>query len=263
MSKINVPPATRAEHRVIELRKEGMAIDKIKDETGVTERRIKTLIQDIPKGKKPRKCTAKIVTPFSRCIERVFSLASRETGIRDHELREVLHEEYGSTWSTSKGRYESNFSSDNIKRIKAKVRQQAINEDCNVKFLPDWIDDCAPRSSFDFMISAASDLRSRAEEYATEYIATHGIRLEEDSRDAVLGRTKQRYAALRLLWKLAVPDYGDEPLEKLMDRIGKLTGELEGSPDISVKYIKEKTDFYPEPSRCDHFLDYAAAQGWI
>lgn len=36
-------PSTPAEHRVIELRNEGVSYDKIKDETGVAERRIKAL----------------------------------------------------------------------------------------------------------------------------------------------------------------------------------------------------------------------------
>ncbi|GLO20427.1 MULTISPECIES: hypothetical protein [Pseudomonas] len=265
MSKIDATPKTPAEHRVIELRKEGMSIAKIKDETDVAERRIKTLIEDIPKGKKPTKRTVEIITPLSRCIERVFPLASRETGIRDHELRKILHEEYGSTWNTSKGCYDSKFTSDNIKRVKAKVRQRAINEDCNVKFLTDWLDDRAPRSSFDFMISAASDLRRRAEEYIAEYMTIHEARQGDDSDDAVLARTKQRYATLRFLWKLAVPDYGKEPLEKLLNRSIKLVDELEGISDMehSGHGKAEKPDYYPEPSGRNHFLDYIEAQKWI
>ncbi|MOA60974.1 hypothetical protein D3C78_1860030 [compost metagenome] len=79
---------------------------------------------------------------------------------------------------------------------------------------------------------------------------------------------KQRYSVLRLIWKLAVPDYGNEPIERLLERSNTLVSELEGNPDISMtgssKHKKtERLDFYPEPSGRDHFLDYAESQGWI
>ena len=263
MSTINITPVNPAEHRAIELRKEGMAYEKIKDVTGVSERRIKALTKGIVKPKKTPHKAPKILKPFDRTFERVYPLACRTTGIRDYELRKILHQEYRSTWNCSNGYYESNYSQDTIKRIKAKARERANEEGNKVIFIADWIDDCSPRSSFEFMLSAASDLRSRAEEYVSEHMAIHGIRQDDQSDDAVVSRTKQRYATLRFLWKLAVPDYGKEPLGTLLKRSAKLVGELEGDPDIehSGYDTDEQTDYYPEPSGRDHFLDYVEASG--
>lgn len=265
MSTINTTPTTPAEHRVIELRNEGMAYDKIKDETGVPERRIKALTKGIVKPKKTLQRAPKILKPSDRTFERVYPLACRTNGIRDYELRDILHQEYRSTWDCSNGYYESNYTQDTIKRIKAKARERALEEGSKVMFIADWIDECSPRASFNFMVSAASDLNSRIEEYVAEYMAVHGSRQGDDSDDGVVARIKQRYATLRFLWKLAVPDYGKEPIQKLLNRSEKLVGELEGNPDVEFSWHGEieKPDYYPEPSGRDHFLDFVEAQEWI
>ncbi|MDP9522418.1 hypothetical protein [Pseudomonas putida] len=265
MSTINATPTTPAEHRAIELRKEGMSIEKIRIETDVPDRRIKALTKGVVKPKKALQRAPKILKPFDKAFQRVFPLACRPSGIRDYELRDILHQEYRSTWDTSTGHYESNYTQDTIKRIKAKARERAIEEGTNAVFTPDWVDECSPRSSFDFMVSSASDLRSRVEEVVAEYMAIYGTRQGDDSDNGVIARTKQRYATLRFLWKLAVPGYGKEPLGTLLKRSVKLVGELEGDFDIDHTGYDtvEQPDYYPEPSGRDHFLDYAEAQGWI
>lgn len=263
---------TTAEQTAIELRKSGATYDQIRDATGVTERQIKELVKGVPKPLKTRKPVSKIETPFAKSIERVFPLASRKHGIRDYELRSILHQEYGSKWNTSTGRYESNYTSDHIKRVKAKVRKQAAESDCIAMFLTDWIDEDNPRASSDFLINAASDLMNRVDEYVTEYMASHGTTQDADSQDGVLARTKQRYAVQRYLLKLAVQGYGPEPLEKLLERTATLVGELEGNLDIQAsegthhagsEASIEVTKYYPEPSRQDAFLDFVQAQGWM
>lgn len=265
MSSINATPTTAAEHRAIELRKEGMSFANIMKETGVPDRRIKALTKGIVKPRKALQRAPKILKPFDKAFERIYPLACRTNGIRDYELRDILHEEYRSTWDFSNGNYESNYTSDTIKRIKFKARERAAEEGTSVAFTTDWIDECSPRLSFNFIVSSASDLRSRAEEYVVEYIAIHGTRQEDESDDAIVARSKQRYATLRLLWKLAVPDYGKEPIQKLLNRSAKLVGELEGNPDVefSGHGETEKPDYYPEPTGRDHFLDFVEAQEWI
>jgi len=232
MKNSSATPTTPDEHKVIELRKEGMSIEKINDVTGVPDRRIKALTKDIVKGKKPSKRAQKIPTPFNRATDRVFQLARRECGIRDYELRNILHEEYGTTWDTSTDSYKSNYNSDTITRLKAKVRQRAVEEDCRVIFTMDWIDECDPRSSSNFLISAATDLLSRIEECVTEYMAMHGSRQMDNSEAAGLARIKQRYAVEQHLLKLAITGYSREPIEKLLERTANLVGELEGNPDL-------------------------------
>lgn len=273
MSKINSIPATHAEHRVIKLRSEGMTIKRIMAETGVSERRVNALIKDIVKGKKTSKKAPKPSSPLSRAADRVFPLACSKHGIRDHELRSILHEEYGTTWDTSDGTRKSNYTSDTMTRLKAKVRNRAIAEDCNVIFTTDWIDEQAPRLSSNFLISAATDLISRMEEYVTEYMESHGTRREDNDEAAALDRRKQSYAVEQHLLSLAFKNYSPEPVERLLARTASLVGELEGAPDLRsaeemnrTKPVSAKTDktkYFPEPSGIDHFLDYAEQQGWL
>ncbi|HDS1796353.1 hypothetical protein [Pseudomonas putida] len=225
-------PSTPAEHRVIELRNEGVSYDKIKDETGVPERRIKALTKGIVKPKKALQKAPKILKPFDKALERIFPLACRPSGIRDYELRDILHEEYRSTKDTFTGNYESNYTVDTIKRIKGKARERATVEGCNVVFVADWIDDCAPSSSSRFMISAATDLLSRIDEYVNEYMAIHATWQGDQSENARLARRKQHYAAKEHLLKLAITGYTPEPVEKLLKRTAKLVRDLENNPEF-------------------------------
>lgn len=237
--------------------------------TGLPERRVKELSKGVEKPKKAPKVSTKSATPSTKSIERVFMLAIRENGIRDYEFRSILHEEYRSSWDTSKGSYISNYTSATIKRIKSKVQERAAGSSSNAIFVMDWVDEKSPRSGFNFLCSAANDLMSRIAEYVTEYMAVHGTRDGDDSDAAVLARRKQRYAATQHLLKLTMPGYGPEPLEKLMNRSVKLIGELEGCPDLPISETvleglkSDEADYYPEPSHKDHFLDYVEAQGWI
>lgn len=270
MMDCNTTPTTPAEHQAIALRSTGMAIANIMKETGLPERRVKQLVKSVPKPPKSPIKAAKIPTPLAKASERVFLLARRKHGIRDYELKDILHDEYGTTWDTSTGCYRSNFNSDTIARVKAKVRQRALDEDCNVIFAMDWIDEEAPRSSSEFLISAASDLLSRIDEYVTAYMAIHSTGHTDHSEAAEIARRKQRYAVEQHLLKLAITGYSQEPVEKLLERTANLVGKLEGKPDActveSLGANHGKTDkpkYFPEPSGVDHFLDYVEQQGWL
>lgn len=259
-----------AEISAIELRKTGMSIAKIMNATGLSERRVKQLSKDVVKPSKPQKTVAKIPTPLTKATERVFLLARCKHGIRDHELKSILHEEYGTNWDTSTGCYRSKFDSDTIARVKAKVRKRALDEDCNVIFAMDWIDENNPRSSSEYLVHAATDLLSRIDEYVNEYMASHGTRQTDKSEAAELARKKQHYAVQQHLLKLAITGYSPEPVEKLLNRTADLVGILEGSPDLrpaecSGAYQEKvnKPKYIPEPSGIDHFLDYAEQQRWI
>ncbi|WP_144939494.1 hypothetical protein [Pseudomonas alabamensis] len=260
------PPMTAADHMAIELRKKGQTIAEIRKATGLGERRTKALLKGVEKPKKSMQKTPKILRPFDRAFEKAFTLACRPVGIRDYELRDILHQEYGSSWSTSDGYNKSNYDSDTIKRIRAKVKERASNEEVMAKFLPDWIDETSPKESLEFLLSAALELISRAEEYTSEYMEAHGAKRRESDEELRHARNKQRYATLRMLWKLAVPDYGAEPFTKLLKRsrqvVDELTGNVEELQVVQLPQCK-KPDFYPEPSKKDAFLDYAEAQGWV
>lgn len=263
------------EEQVVKLRQEGVSIANIMKATGLTERQVKRLAATVSKPAKVRKVVAKIQTPFAKSVDRVFTLASRVQGIRDYELRDILHEEYGSTWDTKVGRYNSNYDKDCIKRVKQKVRERAAQDACNVIFVMDWVDEHKPTASRLFLETAASDLMARIEAYADEYMEHHATRWKEDSVEVDLAQRKQRYAAKRHLLKLAIRGYAREPVEVLLERSAALTNTLEGNPDVPLSASgarvldgsgageAELPDYYPEPSRANPFLDFVESQGWL
>ena len=256
------------EQQAVELRQAGMSYANIMNATGLPERQVKALTKGVAKVKR-------IDTPFAKAVERVFQLAARPYGIRDYELRDILHQEYGSTWDTTTGRYVSNYDNNVIKRVREKVRLRGTQEDNNVLFVMDWVDEEAPTAGREFLEASAADLMSRIEGYVNEYMERHATHWREDSEEADHAQRKQLYAAKRHLLKLAIQGYGKEPLDMLLERSVALTDALEGTPDAPIlrSYANESggdgepdTDtlkYYPEPSRTDPFLDFVASQGWM
>lgn len=263
------------EQQAIQLRREGMSYENIVKATGLPERKVKLITKGVSKPEKAKKAVAKIPTPFAKSVDRAFTLASRAQGIRDYELRDIMHEEYGCTWDTENGEYRNKYNKDTIKRVRAKVRERAVHGDCNVFFVMDWVDEERPTASRKFLEDAASDLMARIDGYVEEFMEHHASRIEDDREEAVLARRKQRYAAEYHLLKLAVKDYGPEPLDVLLERSATLTNSLEGTPDIPLSKSGAQTisgpgnadagfpGYYPEPSRSNPFLDYVESQGWL
>lgn len=250
------------EQRAIELRQAGVSLENIRIATGLTDYRIKSLTRGVVKVKP-------IETPFAKAVERAFILATRPHGIRDYELTDILHQEYGSTWNTVTGRYVSNYDSDKKKRVKEKVRLLARQEDCDVLFVKDWVDVDAPTASREFLEAAAKNLMSRIYSTVSEYMELHATRWREDSQEADYARRKQAWAVEHHLLKMAVKGYGGkEPLAVLLERSLVLTDLLEGTPDVPMTsgkcgWYDEASEYYPEPSKKDPFLDYVESQGWL
>lgn len=256
------------EQQAIELRQAGMSIANIVQATGLTDYKVKSLTKEIQK-------LSPINTPFAKAVERVFTLAGRQHGIRDYELRDILHEEYGSSWDTTTGRYVSNYDNNVIKRVREKVRVRAAQEDSNVLFVMDWVNEEAPTAGREFLEAAAADLMSQIESYTNQYMEHHSTRWSEDSEEAGVAQRKQLFAAKRHLLKLAIQGYGKEPLDMLLERSVALTDALEGTCDAPILRLHanvsgggsernaEMLKHYPEPSRTDPFLDFAASQGWL
>lgn len=252
----------------------GMSIAYIMKATGLPERKVKSLTKGItkpPKVKKVRKAVTKIPTAFTKAVDRIYPLAVRPHGIRDYELNDILHQEYGSTWDTSSGEYVSNYSSDNKKRVREKVRLRAVQEDCNALFVMDWVGEEKPTASRRFLEAAAEDLMSRIESYTHQYMELHATRRGEDSEEAELAQRKQAWAAGHHLLKMAVKGYDrNEPLAKLLKRSVALTDALDNTPDLPMTQCRGKGDwydeapkYYPEPTSNDPFLDYVKSQGWL
>ena len=252
------------EQRAITLRQEGMSYENIVLETGLTDYKVKKLTNGIQKIKS-------INTPFDKSVERVHQLAIRLQGIRDYELHDILHQEYGSTWDTTTGRYISKYDDSNKKRVKGKVKQRAAQEDCNALFVTDWVDVEAATASRKFLETAATDVMFRIDSYVNEYMERHATRWREDSEEADYAQRKQAWAVEHYLLKLAVKGYGGgEPLARLQDRSLTLTDLLEGTPDAHMtrssghgEWHGEAREYYPEPTRTDHFLDHVESQGWL
>jgi len=261
--------STSVEETVVLLRIGGMSIENIHDATGVPVRKVKDLTKGIAKPPKANKAVTKTQKPFNKAVERVFSLAKTQYGIRDYELRNILHEEYRSEWDTTTGSYVSNYDQSTIKRVKQKVRLRAAGEDCSVLFVMDWVDEEAPTAGREFLEAAADDLMFRIQAHTHQYMEMHATRWQEDSEEADLAQRKQLYAAEHHLLKMAVKGYGiGEPLTLLLERSLVLTDLLEGTPDALMPvnegdWQDEKPEYYPEPKGINPFLDFVDSQGWL
>lgn len=253
---------THKEQQAIALRQEGMSYKKIELITGLTDYKIKILTKGIQK-------VTPINTPLAKSVERVYPLAKRQHGIREYELRDIMHEEYGSKWDTKNGKYISSYDQNDLNYVKQKIRIRAAQDDCDVLFTPDWIDEGAPTAGREFLEAAAKDIAARIEEHTNQYMDCHSTRWREDSEEVDLAQRKQHYAARRHLLKLAIQGYGMEPLARLLERSLVLTDLLEGTPDTPMTsangdwHVDEASKYYPEPTRANPFLDYAESQGWL
>ena len=229
------PPAnddSQAEHpqkeRVVRLRMEGMSYANIMQETGLPERKIKGYCKGITKGK-----TA--TTPFERSVERALPLAIRPHGIRDYELRDILHREYGTIWDDDKKQYVSNYDSNVVKRVKDRVRTRAELDSRNALFVMDWVNEDAPSASRQYLEACAIELRSQIEACLSRFMESHASQWREDTKAADYAQDKQLYAAENFLLKLAIPGYGQgEPVSKLLKRSITLTDTLEERLNIEI-----------------------------
>lgn len=213
--------------RVVRLRMEGMSYANIKQETGLLERKIKGYCKGVAKGRK-------VTTPFERSVERALPLAIRPYGIRDYELRDILHREYGTIWDDDKNQYVSNYDSNVVKRVKERVRSRAELESRNALFVMDWVNEDAPTASRLLLEAYVIDLNSQIEVLVDQYMESHARLWREDTGAADYAQSKQRYAAKRHLLKLAIPNYGGEPVGNLLKRSIILTDTLEERPIIET-----------------------------
>jgi len=247
--------ALKPEELAVKLRREGKSYAAIITATGLSERKVKLLVKDVPK---------EIATPLSKSVSRVYELAIRAQGVKDFELRGILHEEYGCKWNAAEGRYESSFDSSVIRRVKDKVRERSTSNGAQSVFVMDWVDDQAPTASRLHLEQSALNLMARVDEVINEYMELHAVCASEDSERADLAQQKQAYAARQHILKL-VSGLGTEPTAKLLERTTKVTNALQGTPDAVAPSVRNTEDRrqMPEPTGADHFLDFAESQGWL
>jgi hypothetical protein len=247
--------ASTPEELAVQLRREGKSYAAIMAATGPPERKVKLLVKDVPK---------EIATPLNKSVSRVYELAIRARGVKDYELRSILHEEYGCKWNTVEGRYESSFDSSVIRRVKEKVRERSTCNSTRPVFVMDWVDDQAPTASRLLLEQSALSLMARVDEAVNEFMELHAVCASDDSEGADLAQRKQAYAARQHILKL-VSGLGTEPTATLLERTTKATNALQGTPDHEAPSVRSTEDRrqMPEPTGADHFLDFVESQGWL
>ncbi|WP_278406814.1 hypothetical protein [Pseudomonas rhodesiae] len=247
--------ASTPEELAVQLRREGKSYAAIMTATGLPERKVKLLVKDVPK---------EIATPLNKSVGRVHELAIRKQGVKDYELRGILHEEYGCKWNAAEGRYESSFDSSVIRRVKEKVRERSTSKGTRPVFVMDWVDEQAPTASRLLLEQSALSLMARVDEAVNEFMELHAVCASEDSEGADLAQRKQAYAARQHILKL-VSGLGTEPTATLLERTTKVTNALQGTPDAEVPLVRSTEDRrqMPEPTGADHFLDFVESQGWL
>ncbi|EPM4777310.1 hypothetical protein ISE59_16920 [Pseudomonas aeruginosa] len=247
--------ASTPEEWAVQLRREGKPYSEIIAATGLSERKVRKLVKGVPK---------EISTPLNKAVSRVYELATREQGIKDFELRGILHEEYGCKWNAVEGRYESSFDSSVIRRVKEKVRERSTSNGTQPTFVMDWVDDQAPTASRLLLERLTLNLMARVDEAVNEFMELHAVCASEDSEVADLAQRKQAYAARHHILKL-VSGLGTEPTATLLERTTKVTNALQGTPDYEAPFARntEGRRPVPEPTGADHFLNFVESQGWL
>lgn len=256
----NTTPLTDAEKEAIRLySEEGLSIENIRKTTGLPNLRVRALLKGMPKG---------LNTPFRKSVARVYELAIRTQGIKDYELREILHEEYGCTWDEQKGRYQAKTTNDTIKQVKEKVRERASDEGRSAIFVIDWVCDSLPTESRVFLEKTALILMARVDECVDEFMERFAAHATEDNEEVDLAHRKQAYAARRHLLKL-VSGLHQEPVPILVQRTTVITDALDGTSDLPVPSVigwqSDEPELLNESEplhQIEGFLDHVEAQGW-
>lgn len=233
---------------------EGLSKDNVRKATGLPNHRVRALLKGKPRA---------LNTPHSKSVVRVYGMAIRPQGIKDYELREILHEEYGCTWDEQNGIYLAEYTDDTIKQVKEKVRDRARREGQSAIFVMDWVCDSLATESRLFLESAALSIRARMDECVDEFMERFAAHATEDSEEADIAQRKQAYAARRHLLKL-VSGLHPEPIPTLTERTTAVTDALDGRSDLPIPPMprQEPAEPIPEPYGSNAFLDYVEAQGW-
>lgn len=253
-------PLTPADLEAIRLYSEvGLSKEDVRKTTGLSNLRVRALLKDMPRG---------LSNPFRKSIARVYALAIRPIGVKDHELRGILYEEYGCTWDEQKGRYQAKYTEDTVKQVKEKVRDRASEEGQSAIFVMDWVCDNLAKESQVFLENGALSLMARIDECVDEFMerfAAHGM---EDSEKADPVHRKQAYAARRHLLKL-VSGLHQEPVSRLLKRTTAMTDALNGTSDLPVPSVigwqSDELELASESEplhQIEDFLNHVEAQGW-
>ncbi|MDF3862838.1 hypothetical protein P3W53_00090 [Pseudomonas denitrificans (nom. rej.)] len=238
---------------------EGLSIENVRKTTGLPNHYVRALLKGKPRT---------VNTPFSKSVSRVYDLAIRPHGIKDHELRSILHEEYGSNWNEQKGCYQAKYTDDTIKQVKEKVRDRASDEGQFAKFVMDWVCDGLATESRVFLESAALNLMARVDECVDDFMELFATHKTEDSDAADLAQRKQVYAVRRHLLKL-VSGLHQEPVSRLLERTTAITNAIDGTSDLPAPSVVGWHSDKPEPlneseplHQIEDFLDHVEARGW-
>lgn len=212
------------------------------------------------------------VSPSGRADKRCYPIATRPTGIKDYQLRDILYTTHGRTWNTKTGKYEGNYSDDVRDGVKERVIKRARSRGDTAIFLMDWFDPLAPIECNRKIRQCAINVAERVDDAVEEYMEACGVQLampEEGLPNEVEAERhyrewrKQRSAAKFHILQLAVRGLGKEPVGVLMERADDQANALAGIPDMPMDFkVKPDDDYYPEPG-ASAFLDYVEDQGWL
>lgn len=203
---------------------QGFSRAAIMEQTGLKERFVRTHSQGVVKGSsiaKPEK-TARD-NKLNTAARRVYVLAVRPQGIKDFELRDIVHSEYGAS-------YDSNT----LYRVKQRANALLEGTDNRLVFVPDWVCDESPAASREALEAMAINLQARIDEMLDEYMEEFATGLTDDQTESTEAQRKQHYAARRHLLKLAISDYGQEPTAALLARSVSVTDALQGTQDVTL-----------------------------
>lgn len=207
------------------LRSDGMSLSKIKEtlsEHGATERWVKRVCKGVEIEKQ--------VTPKQIAVDEVYSLATRDIGVKDNELYQIYINVFGCTVSEDDGSISCNITQEQKAEVRKLVRARAEKEGKQAIFVPSWMSRQQPKGSNKLMLDLASQLHDRCNDLVSEFMVQF-----PDAWDVGVERE---------LVYLAFRGIAPEGVERRCERNANVSGALEdGEYDFPV-FKKKQVQAY-------------------
>lgn len=158
-------------------------------------------------------------TPSQLATQEVFELAVRPQGIRQHEEYTIYQKYFGVEVDEETGYSKSKITATQKSYIRRKVRELASSKETTALFVPDWVSQRAPRSSWNDMLEMTNNMYDRMQEYVNEYMWKHSL------------PSNARYAVEQQLFVLLVPGYSPRGIYDTTHTITQTIDGLESKMD--------------------------------
>lgn len=134
-------------------------------------------------------------TQAQEATEAIYTLAVRTVGIRQRDEYTIYKQYYGSIPCEETGYTKVSITPSQKSYIRRKVRELAKENNQTAIFVPDWVGENSPRSSWNDLLTITNEMYERMQEYVNAFMMDHSL------------PPSSRFAVEQQLFVLLVPGY--------------------------------------------------------